>query len=143
MIFKSAIVLLSIAVQGVVAAGIGSNELGRSEEPAKIDRASTEYMRRMKKDKTGRKARDGKKNGKEDDEPETEIEFNMEPEVVEEDDTAVPNFNPGLRSSIVIDADDDDWDHGSYATSSEKSGTVKVYVPDEARVGDHLFLFLR
>ena len=37
----------------------------------------------------------------------------------------------------------DDWNHGSFAVSAERSTSIKVYAPEDTRPGDTLFLFLQ
>ena len=86
----------------------------------------THYARRLKKDKDDKKSKD-------DEEEEEEVEI---VESIEEVDST------SIRLSTLA-ADSTDWNRGTYSTISARSGTVKVYVPAEARAGDSLFLFLR
>ena len=91
----------------------------------------THHARRLKKDKDD-------KNSKDDEEEEEEIEIVESIEAV--DSTSL--IAGGIRLSTLA-ADSTDWNRGTYSTISARSGTVKVYVPAEARAGDSLFLFLR
>ena len=44
----------------------------------------------------------------------------------------------------IVDGDDSrNWNHGSYAVASKRSGNIKLNVPQDTQVGDTLFLFLR
>ena len=60
---------------------------------------------------------------------------------VADDGGAVPDLLPSLRTAAL--ADTQDWSRGSYAASARKSGTLQIFIPDETRVGDTVFIFLR
>ena len=150
MLFKFVIVLLSSVLQTAVLAGASSTRIGQNaqEHPIKIKRGTTNFVRRKMKEE---KVRSEKSNDKEEEDDES-IDSSIQ-EVIEEelstaaidygetaDEDAVPSFTPDLPSFALAD---DSWNHGSYAVSSAKSGTVKIYVPDDTQVGDTLFLFLR
>ncbi|KAL3817570.1 hypothetical protein ACHAXA_010589 [Cyclostephanos tholiformis] len=53
-----------------------------------------------------------------------------------------PSFIPGLRA-LRGENDSQNWNHGSYAVASKRSGTIKLHVPQDTQIGDTLFLFLR
>ena len=56
--------------------------------------------------------------------------------IIEIDDGQLEARN--LRNDI------DDWNRGTHAVSSEgRSGAVEIHVPEDARAGDTLFMFLR
>ena len=88
----------------------------------------TSSVRKLKKDNN--KSNKNKKGNDEDEEEEE----------VEENNSA--NFTPVVRSNILA-VEESDWSGGTYAVSSARSGSFKVYVPAETKVGDTLFLFLR
>ena len=54
------------------------------------------------------------------------------------DGEEVAGVVPQLRS-----LGDDNWNHGSFAVSAERSTSIKIYAPEDARAGDTLFLFLQ
>ena len=130
LLFKSVIILLSTVTQVAHAkSGYMKLEKNALEVMDAIDTdLPTHHARRLKKDKD-------KKDNK-DDEEEVEIVESIE----EVDSTSL--IAGGIRLSTLA-ADSTDWNRGTYSTISARSGTVKVYVPAEARAGDSLFLFLR
>ena len=134
MLYKSIIiVLLSTVAQVAVLAEVSSSRLGQNAPD--IDAAEdvvlqTSSVRKLKKDNNK-----SNKNKKDNDEDEEEEE-------VEEIVNNSVNFTPIVRSNILA-VEETDWSGGTYAVSSARSGSFKVYVPAETRVGDTLFLFLR
>jgi hypothetical protein len=55
-------------------------------------------------------------------------------EIVDENDS----------STFALAGDDSrNWNHGSYAVASKRSGNIKLNVPQDTQIGDTLFLFLR
>ena len=132
MLYKSIIiVLLSTVAQVAVLAETSSSRLGQNAPD--IDAAEdvvlqTSSVRKLKKDNN--KSNKNKK-GNDEDEEEEEVEENNS-----------VNFTPIVRSNILA-VEESDWSGGTYAVSSARSGSFKVYVPAETKVGDTLFLFLR
>jgi len=132
MLFKSIIILLSTITQVAHAkSGYMKLEKNALEVMDAIDTdLPTHHARRLKKDKD-------KKDSKDDEEEE---EVGIVESIEEVDSTSL--IAGGIRLSTLA-ADSTDWNRGTYSTISARSGTVKVYVPAEARTGDSLFLFLR
>jgi hypothetical protein len=110
---KFAIVLLSTLAQRAVLAGSTSTRLGRTAQDAS-------HLRKTKKFQGGKSI--AIQNGKQ----------------IDENDSP---FIPGLRAPTRED-DTMIWNHGSYAVAS-KSGSIEINVPQDTKVGDTLFLFLR
>ena len=131
MLYKSIIiVLLSTVAQVAVLAETSSSGLGNNalDIDAAEDAVLQTSSRKLKKDNNK-----SNKNKKDNDEDEEEEE-------VEENNSV--NFTPIVRSNILA-VEESDWSGGTYAVSSARSGSFKVYVPAETKVGDTLFLFLR
>ena len=159
MLFKVAAVLLAAVLHASVVAGATSIRPGLNavDIEAGVDGVQqTNFVRRMKKDKNKDKA-NKKKN---DEEVEEEVEDEVEEEDDDEDETedeleedidpagetsedAIQGIIPANIRTMALGNDISDWNHGSYAVSSGKDGTIKVYAPEGTRVGDTLFLFLR
>lgn len=134
MLYKSIIiVLVSTVAQVAVLAETSSSRLGQNAPD--IDAAEdvvlqTSSVRKLKKDNN---KSNKNKNDNDEDEEEEEVEEIVNNSV---------NFTPIVRSNILA-VEETDWSGGTYAVSSARSGSFKVYVPAETRVGDTLFLFLR
>ena len=132
MLYKSIIiVLLSTVAQVAVLAETSSSRLGQNALDINVAEdvvLQTSSVRKLKKDNN--KSNKNKKGNDEDEEEEE----------VEENNSA--NFTPVVRSNILV-VEETDWSGGTYAVSSARSGSFKVYVPAETKVGDTLFLFLR
>lgn len=133
LLYKSIItVLLSTVAQVAVLAETSSSRVGQNslDIVAAEDVVLTNSARKLKKD-----SNKSNKNKKDNDEDEEEEE-------VEEIVNYSVNFTPVVRSNILA-VEESDWSGGTYAVSSARSGSFKVYVPAETKVGDTLFLFLR
>ena len=134
MLYKSIIiVLVSTVAQVAVLAETSSSRLGQNAPD--IDAAEdvvlqTSSVKKLKKDNN---KSNKNKNDNDEDEEEEEVEEIVNNSV---------NFTPIVRSNILA-VEETDWSGGTYAVSSARSGSFKVYVPAETRVGDTLFLFLR
>ena len=133
MLYKSIIiVLVSTVAQVAVLAETSSSRLGQNapDKAAEDVVLQTSSVRKLKKDNN---KSNKNKNDNDEDEEEEEVEEIVNNSV---------NFTPIVRSNILA-VEETDWSGGTYAVSSARSGSFKVYVPAETRVGDTLFLFLR
>ena len=114
----------------------------------------TRHVRKLRKD--GSKMSDDTDGAEEDNQEEVNVsqlsQFLAGSDGTEEDNQEEENvsqlsqFLAGSLRIATLDPDSTDWSRGTFAKSFARSGnigTIKVYVPSEARVGDHLFLFLR
>ncbi|KAL3797058.1 hypothetical protein ACHAW5_009644 [Stephanodiscus triporus] len=124
MIVKFAIVLLSTLARCAVLVESSSTRLGRAAQDIKAGgdgERQTNHLRKMKTVQGG------------------ESIAHHDGETINEADSS--SFIPGLRALRGED-DSKNWNHGSYAVASKRSGNIKLNVPQDTQVGDTLFLFL-
>ncbi|KAL7547077.1 hypothetical protein ACHAWF_010393 [Thalassiosira exigua] len=139
MLFKSTVALLSTVLAHVAASkGVGVDSLGHAAEEtsqsenveAWANDAATVAGRRLKKDKQ-EKTKD--KQGNKDKGNDKDESNGKEQDDEEEDGGSEQKITPVVRT-FARDGDLD-WNHGSYAVSSARSGTIEIYVPDGTEVG--------
>lgn len=121
MIYTVVILLLSSVLQAAASESVNSTSLGNV-----VEGNMTKFVRAMKRAKKEKKE-EGRNNRK-------------EVSIGDGADEAISSFVPNLRTAAV--ANSQDWNHGYFAVSAPKSGTIKVFFPKETQAGDMVFLFL-
>lgn len=152
MLIKPTIALLSATIYATELAGANSTTTGKhvQEDSIKIESAAAAsglpgtLRRRMKKDKDKNKDKDDEEEIDEKSAEDLFIEVDGDEDVdeVEDEEISASSFVPDLQSFANIMDDSPDWHHGTYTVSSERSESIELRVPMQAKSGDTLFLFL-
>jgi len=136
MIFKFAIVLFLSVLPSAVSEGASSTMLEQDtgEYPDKMEFGTTNFLRKSTDEEVYKRVRVREEDGR------IDVMDVVDGSTTSDDSGAVSNYLPDLPTFTTTDSTA--WNHGSYAVSARKSGTIEIFYPDDTEVGDTLFLFL-
>mmetsp|Transcript_29746 Transcript_29746/g.66762 ORF Transcript_29746/g.66762 Transcript_29746/m.66762 type:complete len:347 (-) Transcript_29746:107-1147(-) len=141
-VIAPALILLGLALAtSDTVASSSATRLGHSQHFATEVSPPAELitpLRSLKKEEKKKKRTKGNAHGR--------VSSNVDSTVEDDNETEIPRL-PAIPYSprfVIPESMDfgDDWNHGSTAVSAPKSGVIEFNVPDQARVGDTVFLFL-